>query len=361
MSSTSSGKAPTRPPQVTMAGWVAILSGVFVVLAAWETIANLGSLETTEMLRGMLGEEPLRGAGFSLEQAREARRISAMVAAAGATAAVVLGVYALRRDRVARLALSVVAVPVLLAGFGLGTLSTTMLAVAALMLWLQPARDWYAGRQPAVLDRAAGLFGSPARPGTGTGSGTGTSTGPGYSSGPAPTAPTAAEPDPAWSPPSGDQRRPDAPPDRRPPVALVRAVLLTAFFAGTSLMISGLGILALAVDSGAVMDSILEQDPNLAERGFTTDELTSIALVGLALVAAWSLLALVAAALTMRGAEWARVTLLVVAVVSGLLALLGLFVTPIVMAMAVAACALCVVLLTRREVVAWTRARSRRA
>ena len=68
-----------------------------------------------------------------------------------------LGVFVLQRHRGARIALSVVAVPILLANLVTapltGGLLGALIAAATVMLWTGPARDWFAGRpvrQPPV-------------------------------------------------------------------------------------------------------------------------------------------------------------------------------------------------------------------
>ena len=54
---------------------------------------------------------PADGLGLSVDAARTALRVSAMVAAACATAAAILGYQVMQRSRSARVALSVLAVP----------------------------------------------------------------------------------------------------------------------------------------------------------------------------------------------------------------------------------------------------------
>ena len=58
-------------------------------------------------------------------------------------------------NRGARLALSILAVPILLTAPLTGGLTGALVVVATLMLWSGPARDWFAGRPVRELRRAA--------------------------------------------------------------------------------------------------------------------------------------------------------------------------------------------------------------
>ena len=66
-----------------------------------------------------------------------------MVAAGCATAAGILGYQVLRRSKSARLALTVLAAPLFLTGMVTGGFVSSLVAASAVMLWLQPARDWF--------------------------------------------------------------------------------------------------------------------------------------------------------------------------------------------------------------------------
>lgn len=312
---------------MTLFGWLIIVSGVLVVFSAWETVGSAGSLETTDLLRTMMEEAPFRGMG--LEQLREAYRITAIVAAAAAGGAAVFAVTAMKRDRAARLALSVLAVPVMLAGFVMGGFSSTLLAVGALMLWLYPSRDWFNGEDYV------------------------------------PPEPRSVEPErksaSPWAAPTADQRRADgtAPPTPASrPRALTRACIVTWVFAGLTLVLSLIALLALLADRTAMLTELRQQDPSIFEQGIAEQQLLSLVTVGLGMVALWCVTAIVLSVYARRGAEWARVGLLVTAVLSGLLCLAAAFVNPGLFGVALA-CAFTVGLLTRRDVVGWTRWRSR--
>ena len=71
-----------------------------------------------------------------------------MVAGACGAAMVVLGFYVYRGNRGARVAVSVLAFPLLVSGFYVGGFMVTLVAIATGTLWLQPARDWFNGVAP---------------------------------------------------------------------------------------------------------------------------------------------------------------------------------------------------------------------
>src|SRR5689334_9341624 len=91
-----------RPPQVTAAVGIAILGSVFVVLAAWDRITGLHSLNTRASLRSVLASPVLQDNGVTVSQLIVVVKVVSMVAAACATAIAVLSVRTLRRDRRAR-------------------------------------------------------------------------------------------------------------------------------------------------------------------------------------------------------------------------------------------------------------------
>lgn len=341
MSSSPSENAPARPPQVTLFGWLVIVSGVLVVFSAWETIGSVGSLATTEILQTMREEPPFQG--VSLEWMREAYRISAIVAAGAAGGAVVFAVPAMGRDRLARVALSVLAIPVLLAGFVMGGLASTLLAVAAMMMWLQPSRDWFNGKDYVPPEPR-----EPASHGSKAGAG-------------------------PWAPPTADQRHADGstpaglPAAGQPaaaagtrPAALLRACLLAGFFAAMTLALALMALVALVGDSAQMLAELRGQDPSLLNQGVTEQQLVVMVGVVLGLLAVWCAGVIVLTFKAQRGAEWARVTLLVAAAVSGLFALVAAAYSWWMIGPVVAA-ALTVSLLARRDVVAWCRQRSGRA
>ena len=132
MSERDPGPSPRqqpRPRRVTMAGVMAAVACVLVIVALFDTMAAVHSSETPESYRGVL-----RGLVLT----------SGALAAAGA----VLAVYALRRHRGARLGLTVTSGLLLATSLALADPIPVLVAVGAAMLWSQEARDWFDGRPP---------------------------------------------------------------------------------------------------------------------------------------------------------------------------------------------------------------------
>ena len=186
-------KTLPRPPQVTMAGWVTIVGSVFVVIGVWEVIANLRSLDTRESVEDMLSDSPMNGTGIGVEEWLSILHTVSLVAAGCATAAAILGWHVLKRSRGARVGLSVVAVPLFFSGLFAGAFLSSMVAVAAALLWTKPSRDWF--------DGIAAVPPTPNRPGTPGGS-TERSGGwpPGPGTAPPPSGPSTSMPPPVGSP-----------------------------------------------------------------------------------------------------------------------------------------------------------------
>lgn len=137
---------PARPRQLTMAGGFVIGGSIFLLLTVFDTFTTLQSVEMREEVSKVLSSPTGKGLGISVSEALSLMRVGLMVAAACAAATAVLGVYALQRQRAARLALSILAVPILLTAPLTGGLVGALVVAATVMLWSGPARDWFAGR-----------------------------------------------------------------------------------------------------------------------------------------------------------------------------------------------------------------------
>jgi hypothetical protein len=247
-----------------------------------------------------------------------------------------------------------------LAGFGIGGFSSTVLGVAAMMLWLQPSRDWFDGKpsrpegERARGPAAGAVWPPPVRtptPPDGR-SGSGGPTGP----------------DPGWAPPDPATRHDQPGPaggwpaptaalaaDDRRPVALARACLVTGVFAGGALLVTiiALGVLLAAPD--AVLSDLRDQDPAaLDQAGLTRAELLAGAYVVLGALGTWSVAALALAVLAFRGRDWARIALVASSVGVALAAIVASFANPAVLLVGLAAVVV-VLQLMRPEVTAWFR------
>jgi hypothetical protein len=310
-----------RPPQVTVAVGIAILGSIFVVLAAWDRITGLHSLDTRQTLSSVLDAPVLRDNDVTVSQLIVAVKVVSMVAAACAAAIAVLSVQTLRRSRTARLAMTVLAVPTFLGGLAADGIFSSAVAAAVATLWFGPARTWF-------LDGAATPDRSPAR-----------------------TWPVASSRD--WVPPATstyDVRRGVA----GRPNALFTACLLTWMFCSMTVLLVGASLIVLALDAGAVLDRMHRQDPQLSDRGITDHQLLLFAYVTGGILIVWAVAAAAFAALAFNRRRWAWFALLVstaAVVVLGLVAVLGFVLVLVPLTAAVVTLAL----LTRREVREWVR------
>ncbi|WP_460824394.1 hypothetical protein [Nocardioides ungokensis] len=339
--------APTRPRQVTLAAWLIMGGSVLVVLTVFERMSGLHSLETRQAVEKFLSEPPGDGLGVGVSGVLDALRVFCMVAAGCATAAAILGYQVLQRSRSARIALTVLAAPLFVSGLISGGFVSSVVAASAVMLWFQPARDWFDGvvreSRPATEARPqkpAAVWPPPLPP---------------TASSPTPDQPpTQPSTQPSTQPPAWVGAQPALPlanPAVRPP-GVVWACLLTWVFAGLALLVMGLSITMLATSPGLVFDELHRQNPDLAATGVSDATLRSATFVIGGVVAAWSLIAVVVAVLAFRRVRWARAALVVSAagsVACCLFATLGQFLVVVPLAASVVTLAL----LVRPEVRAW--------
>lgn len=351
-----------RPAQVTASAAMVMLGSVIVVLLAYSTIADLRSLDTRAMVEDALKRPPMSGTGLSLDQALNLMRISTLVAGCCAAASAILGFFVLRRDRGARLGLTVLAVPLFFSGLTTGGFAAWMVTLASLTLWSQPARDWFNGiRIPETASAGArGLFGpggfggfgaGPRSGSTGSGSTGSGSTGSGVSG----LGREVNTTTPVWPVPASPDAMPRVDVEQRP-AAVLWAAVLTWICAGTVGLVAAIAVTVLAADSDAVMTQVLRENPEVADMGIDRNVLiTGTVLLGL-IVVAWCLVACVIAAFAIRGAGWARLLLLASTTVATVLmassAATAFFLVPFAFA-GVAT----IVLLMRPQARQWFRAR----
>lgn len=359
----SEATSTNRPGQVTMAGWLIIVGSIFVVITAFETISSLHTVEVRESVERALREQPGKALGIDTETGLTIMRALAMIAGGCAAAAAILGWHVLQRHRGARLALSVLAVPLLISGFAAGGFMSTIVAVAAIMLWTPPARDWFDGRQRERVDAVSGGPGAradapPARP-----------VAPPTPSDPPPTAET---PEPRAVSGFGTPTLPEAAAGASAPVPgqlaavgskrgvrpgpLVLACTLT--WACSVMGLIGLVLTGalLASNQDRILDEAHKQNPNLADDGITDDMLLTTLWMMLVVFALWGIAAMVLAYLTWIGQDWARITLIVSTCAVAAVALVAAISAPPILLVVIAAGA-AVYLLIRPEVSSWTSGR----
>ncbi|MFC5727330.1 MULTISPECIES: hypothetical protein [Nocardioides] len=345
-----------RPGQATLAGALIIGGSIVVLLAAWQRISTLHTIESQESLRQALSRPPLDSLGLSLEALEVTVRVLCLIAAGAATAAAILGFQVFKRSTSARIGLSVLAPLLLVGGFATEGFFAPMVVAGITLLWLQPTRDWYAGRpwlqryEERRAERLAAIR-SPARTGQDS---VGAPT--------PPAAPPVAPTEPGLQGVLGaeDTILPDASHGqhqpgvvRRRPPALVWACALTWVTSG--LVAAGLVVSALAMTlqrDESMAEIRKQQGEALDTYGLTEAQLLAGVYVVLGALVLWALAAIVVAYLTFRGHNWARITLAVSSAVAGATCLAlalgnpGLIVLVVVLAT-------CTWLLLRADVTAW--------
>jgi hypothetical protein len=314
-----------RPRQVTLAAWLTMVGSVLVVVLVFDRLAGLHTLETRQSVEKFLAEPPASDLGVGVDGVLSIIRTLAMVAAGCATAAAILGYQVLRRSRSARLALTVLAVPLFLAGLVTSGFVSSLVAAAAAMLWLQPSRDWFDG-----VTRSA--------PATAV-----------------PPVPAAPAPHHAPAVVHATPRPHGTPYAQARPAGVVVACVLTWVMSGlTALGMVVTGAL-LVVSPDVLLDEVHRQNPELEAEGISDDLLVGVTIAMIVVIVLWCVFAAVLAILAFRRVEWARIVLLVSAAAAGALSLIGTTVGAFLLALTLVASVVAVALLLRPEVRAWFR------
>jgi len=320
--------APARPRQVTLAGWLIMIGSLIVVAMVFDRVGALHTLETRESVEKFLAEPPGSDLGVGVDGIITLLRITSMVAAGCATAAAILGYQVLRRSRSARLALTVIAVPLFLTGMVTGGFVSSVVAAAALMLWLQPSRDWFQGTSTSAARTDAPRTQAPAAP--------------------------AASPYAVAQPPAVGEAAPaPATADMPRPTAVMRASVLTWIFSGLTAV--GLMITAavIAVSPDTVLDDVHRRSPELEEQGISDDLLLAVTFVMLAAFVLWCVGAAVLAALVLRGVDWARIVLIISAAIAAVVSLVALLAGAFLLVLLLTASVATILLLVRPDTAAW--------
>lgn len=354
-----------RPRQVTFSGWSIVVGSVLTILFAFQRIADLGSLEAQEAAADFISSAPGDSLGLTVDDVQTAIRVMCLVAGGTAAATAILGWQALRASRSARLVLSFLAPVLFVAGLTSGGLFSALVAAAVLMLWAQPARDWFNGKAP-VRDPAgarAMAGGTPyppssERPTPPTGGPTHDLPAAGQEPRSGGSMTDSSYPDPYGvppppPPPPGPARRPSRRPGR------VTAAVVTAITASTLTLVGVL--VSLLFISANRDDFVTEVESQLASSsaydGISSETVADVSLGFLVVLAVWCVLAIALAIGTLRGSNGARIALIVSASLSALVSLLGvLAIVPLALTIASVAT---VVLLVTGDAGAWFAARKR--
>jgi hypothetical protein len=323
-----------RPRQVTLAGWMIVVGSAVVVFSAFERVSGLRTIESQEAVADFVSEPPGDGLGLSVDQVLDLIQMLSLVAAACATAAAILGLWVLKGSKGARLALAILALPLLLTGLATGGIVSSLVAAAAVMLWVQPARNWFEGRPPPTPPAPLGA---------------------------PPVAPMAAPPTPPPAPADAPQGPPPMavpwppPPRVRPaprPQGVVWACVLTWVCCGLVVVGLGVTVLVLLVAPDVLFDELHRQNPDLADQGLSDSEIKAASFVTAGLFVPWALAAAGFAVQAFRRVRWGHRALIISAAVAGGVSLLGMFAST-VMVLPFVAAVVAVALLSRPEVRAW--------
>lgn len=320
-----------RPGHATLAGSIIVGCSVIVVLSAWERISTLRTIESQEALQRTLADPPMSGLGLTIDGYTDLLQTLCVIGAAAATAAAILGVQVFKRSTSARLVLTGLSPVLLVGGLAAGDFFGPMVVTGIVLLWLQPTRDWYAGRPWAQAheqrraERLADLrppktptvppatAETPSQHASGTDGASPAPPSP-APSGPAPAGPVFGEPVPQYARPDGVRRS--------RPQALVAACSLT--WLTSTLVLLGIGLTAafLPSQSDELLAEVTREEPRMVELYDVTENSLLIALyLMLVVFAIWAVAAIVLAWLAYIGQNWARITLVVSAITAGVLVL----------------------------------------
>ena len=351
-----------RPGHTTLAGGVIIGSSVILILSAWQRISTLHTLEAREGFEEVLSQPIWEASGLTVDGMATAIRVLCLVGAGAAVAATILGFQVFKRSASARVVLTALSPLLLFGGMATDGFLAPLAVAGVAMLWLQPTRDWYAGRpwvqayEKRRADRAAAMRSArgeaPSAPSH--------QSPPSSPSPPVPPAePLAPRPVQQWGEPVRQQPAPVPPADRGRAVRGPRPAALKAACAITWV---ASGFVAIGIVLSAVLvpsqgDELFEeaarQQPRMVEDyDLTRNDLIAGVYLLLAMCLVWVVIAVVLAVLAWLGHDWARITLVVsAACAGGLTLLISIGAWPLVTL--VLAMAVSLWLLMRPEVARW--------
>ena len=148
MSDPQSKPSSARPSKVTLAASLGGVSCVVLIFSLFDTLTRLRGVEMRDEITKSLSEPPFDTLAASTADVLAVMRVMAFFAGGLAAAGAVLAVYVARRHQGARVGFSVIAALLLLTTPVAGML-TFLVGIAAVLLWTEPARAWFAGRDPA--------------------------------------------------------------------------------------------------------------------------------------------------------------------------------------------------------------------
>jgi hypothetical protein len=354
-----------------MAGWVGGGASLAMLLSVGELMSRLNTVALRQQVSDFLAAQGGMSLNLDVDQALLVARIGLLVTGAASAATLVFAVFAVRRDKSARIAMSVLAAPLLVCGVFIDPFLAGFIVAAAVLLWTGPARDWYAGRTPRPDVRPAGPstggehghppqnpFGAPPPGPPVSGS---PPSGPPSPSAPAPFGSSYGEPTSAPVPPPGPyQQGPYAPgpyqqwagvvPGPTRPRPVTTACLIA--WATSGLVVLMMAGTLLALRSGQVVQDMrtrLGDNPALTQSGLSFDQVVVMVRVMAGLLLVWALAAMVLTVFAHRRHGWARIALAVSAAVAAVLGLVSSISFPGFLLVSAAAVATIVLLFNRQS------------
>jgi hypothetical protein len=308
-----------RPQQITTTCYFLMAASAFVVLGSFLRVNSLNTLAVQDGIRDNLKLPPMSAFDLSLSQGTQVLFWANVITALSAAVIGILAYWMLQRQESARLGASIAAVTLGGAGLMAESLTAMMTVGLVVLMWLQPAKAWFAGMPiPVAYRRPEPGSGAPATSGFGQ----------------LPATATEASV-PAGQPVS-------------PPPALTRAAILGGGFSA----LTGLGALTnvvfLLVTPGPMLDQVRGSLPS--GTNLTDQQLVNTALGGAVVVSVWSVIAVAFAIAAWRGRAWGRSGLLVSSIVAGGVCLVASLSGAAIALLPLFACTLCARALTRPEV-----------
>ncbi len=314
-----------RPQKVTMACLLAGTGSLIVLISTATMLADWAPGEVRSEVESMIGQPPLDTYDLGVDQVLEWMRLAMMAVAAGSVAAIILAIYAARRHKGSRIALTIVSAvsSLLFVASGLAGLLPAAMAIACIvLLWSRDANDWFnpeRARKRAEAAAHAGV-GESATPPTSVPPTVGAQV-------QAPRAPEHARPAdvPFGTAPQGVPGLPQTggtPPISRPRSAVklpgtVLAAMLTATIMAGLVALAGLVVLAgyaaAPADLGAELidNPALENNPQFESLGWSAQTLGEIVVYAMGGMLVLALIAIGAALWMLRRSNAARILLVV--------------------------------------------------
>lgn len=322
----------SRPQKVTMACLLAGAGSLIVLISTVTMLADWAPREVRSEVETMVDQPPLDAYDLGVDQVLEWMRLAMMMVAAASVAAIILAIYAARRHKGSRIALTVVSATsslVFVASGLAGLLPAAMAIVCIVLLWSRDANDWFKPERARKRAEAAARAGVGSVAGSSPDSSTQALPDPGD-----PSSPGAAEPPEQQQPRPADVPFGSAPRTvARPPYATGRppapraasaklpgtvlAAVLTATVMAGAVVLAGLVVVAgyatAPADLGTELldNPALENNPQIESLGWTAQTLGEIVVYSMVGLLVLALVAIGAALWVLRRSNAARIVLVV--------------------------------------------------